>query len=118
MKLAAQIAAIALVALALTFLPNGSGVLRVALTLLSVTFFAAIAFLGYRMWHQFRFELESLDDRQRAVLYGSIGLALLTFTASSRMFDSGGFGALAWLALLGICSYGLYWVWTQYRSVA
>jgi TRAP-type C4-dicarboxylate transport system permease small subunit len=117
-KLAGQIALIALVALGLTLLPNGGGVLKVALTLLSVTFFAAIAFLGYRLWHQFRFELETLDDRTRAVFYGSVGLALLTFTASSRMVDSGGFGALAWIALLGICSYGLYWVWTQYRGLA
>ncbi len=118
MKLAGQIAVIALIALVLSVLPGGGGALRVAIALLSVAFFAAVAFLGYRLWHQFRFELETLPDRQRLVLYGSIGLAFLTLCASTRMFDSGGFGALAWFALLGICSYGLYWVWTQYRRYA
>ena len=50
------------------------------------------------------------------MLYGSVALAFLTFCATNRMFDSGGLGVLAWLALLGICSYGVYWVWTQYRA--
>lgn len=118
MKRAGQIAVIALVALALTALPGGGGALRVALTLLSVFFFAAVAFMGYRLFHQFRFELESLEDRQRLVLYGSVGLAFLTICGSQRMFDSGGFGVLAWFALLGICAYGLYWVWVGYRRYA
>ena len=51
------------------------------------------------------------------MLYASVALAFLTFCATNRMFDSGGLGVLAWLALLGICSYGVYWVWTQYRVV-
>jgi uncharacterized protein involved in cysteine biosynthesis len=113
-----QIAVILLLALALTVLPGGGGALSVTLTLISLAFFVAIAFLGYRLYNQFRFELESLEERQRGVLYGSVGLAFLTFCATNRMFDTGGFGALAWIALLGICSYGLYWVWTQYRSFA
>jgi hypothetical protein len=117
-KRAGQIAVIALVALGLTVLPGGGGALRVALTLLSVFFFAAVAFMGYRLFHQFRFELEGLEERQRLVLYGSVGLAFLTICGSQRMFDSGGFGVLAWFALLGICAYGLYWVWTGYRRFA
>jgi hypothetical protein len=36
---------------------------------------------------------------------------LLTFAASSRMFDSGGLGVVAWLALLGLASYGVYWTY-------
>ena len=48
----------------------------------------------------------------------SVGLALLTFTATNRLFDQGGLGVLAWLALLGLATYGIYWVWTQYRRYA
>ena len=52
------------------------------------------------------------------ILYGSIGVAFLTFCATNRMFnEGGGLGVLAWLSLLGICSYGLYWVWQEYRSI-
>lgn len=107
---------VALVALALTALPGGGATLDVVLTLLSIAFFTAIALLGYRMYRQFSFELDSLADRQRLILYGAVGLAFLTFCATNRLFDVGGAGIVAWLALLGLCSYGLYRVWVQYRS--
>jgi hypothetical protein len=115
-KRAAQIAAILLVALALTAAPGGDSTLNVILTLLSLAFFTAIAVMGYRLFRQFRPELETLEDRTRLVLYGSIGAAFLTFCATNRMFDAGGLGALAWIALLALCSYGVYWVWLQYRG--
>jgi hypothetical protein len=107
---------IALVALALTALPGGDSALDVALTVLSIAFFVAIALLGYRLFLQFRSDLEGLPDANRAILYGSIGLAFLTFCATSRLFEVGGGGVVIWLALLGACSYGVYWVWTQYRA--
>jgi hypothetical protein len=109
---------IALVALALVVLPGGGGALNVVLTLLSMMFFAAIAFLVYRLYRQFRLELESLPPAQRLVLYGSVGMAVLTFTATSRLFDAGGAGVMVWLALLVLASYGVFWVWTRYRGMA
>ncbi len=118
MSLAAKFAIVALIALAFTALPGGGSALNVALTLLSLVFYTAIALLGYRLFRQYREEIEGLSERQRLVLYGSIGLAFLTFCATQRLFDGGGLGALAWLALLGLCSYGLFWVWKQYRSYA
>jgi drug/metabolite transporter (DMT)-like permease len=114
-KTAAKFGLVALVALALVVLPGGGSALDVALTLLTIAFFAAIALLGYRLFREHRFELESLGQNHRLVLYGSVGLAFLTFTATNRLFDEGGVGVLAWLALLALCSYGLFWVWTQYR---
>lgn len=116
MQLAWKLGVVALIALVFAVLPGGGDALNVLLTVLTVAFFAAIAFLGYRMFRQYRFELDSLPERQRLALYASIGLALVTFTATSRLFDVGGGGVLAWFALLGLASYGLYWVWTQYRS--
>ena len=116
MSFAWKFGVVALVALALTALPGGGGALRVTLTLLSIAFFTAIAYLGYRLYRQYGFELNTLSDRSRFVLYGSVALAFLTFCATNRMFESGGLGAVAWVALLGICSYGVYWVWTQYRQ--
>ena len=116
MRTAGNYAIVALIALAFTALPGGEGALNVLGTLLTIAFFTAIAVLTYRFIREHRFELDSLSERQRLVLYGSIGLAFLTFCATARMFEAGGLGALAWLGLLGICSFGLYWVWTQYRS--
>jgi hypothetical protein len=106
---------VALVALAIFLLPGGSSGLDVLLTVLTIAFFVAIALLGYRLYRQYRFELDTLEENQRLVLYCSVGLAFLTFTATNRLFDVGGAGVLAWLALLGIASYGVFWVWNRYR---
>ena len=62
-----------------------------------------------------RSTLQTLEDNERLVLYASVGLAFLTFTGTERLFDQGGIGVLAWLALLGLASYGVFWVWTRYR---
>jgi hypothetical protein len=115
MQFAWKFGVVALIALLLVVLPGGGSALDVALTLLTIAFFAAIAMLGYRLYREHHFELDSLEPRQRLVLYGSIGLALLTVTATNRLFDEGGLGVLVWLALLGLCSYGVFWVYTQYR---
>jgi hypothetical protein len=116
MQFAWKFGVIMLIALALTVLPGGGSALDVALTMLTIVFFTAIAMLGYRLYRERRFEIESLESTQRLVLYGSIGLALLTFTATNRLFDEGGVGVLLWLGLLALCSYGIFWVWTRYRS--
>ncbi len=45
------------------------------------------------------------------MLYASVALAFLTFVASRRLFNlSGGLGVLVFLALLGLASYGVFWV--------
>ena len=115
MRAARNVAIVALIALGFWALPGGSGTLNVILALLSIAFFAAIAFLGYRLYREHRFTIDSLQPVQRAVLYGSIGLAILTFAASSRLLN-GGAGILVWLALLGVASYGVFWVFQRYRS--
>ncbi|MEX1143061.1 MAG: hypothetical protein WD993_07220 [Thermoleophilaceae bacterium] len=107
---------IALIALALTVLPGGGGALAFALTLLTIAFFTVIALLGYRLFRQYRMEIEGLADRHRAILYGSIGLAFLTLCATARLFEAGGVGALAWIALLALGSYGIYSVYVRYRA--
>jgi hypothetical protein len=106
---------VALIALAIVALPGGGPTLNVAMTLLSIAFFAGIALFGYRLYHEQRFTIDSLSDRQRFVLYASIGVALLNFTATKRLFNAGGVGVLTWLLLLGLCSYGVMWVIVSYR---
>lgn len=116
MKTAAYFGVVALIALAFTAAPGGDDTMAVILTLLSIAFFVLIAVTGYVLYRQHRFEIDSLSERQRLVLYGSVGLAFLTLCGTGRLIDIGGLGFLAWLALLALCSYGVYWVWTQYRS--
>ena len=115
MRTAVNWAIVALIALAIVVLPGGGPTLNVVMTLISIAFFAAIALFGYRLWHEQRFTLDSLSDRQRFVLYASVGVAFLNFTATSRLFNAGGLGVLVWLLLLGACSYGVMWVFVSYR---
>ena len=115
MVFARNFAIIALVALAITAAPGGGPTLDVALALLTVAFFTAIALLGYRLYREHRFTLDSLEPRERLVLYASIGLAFLTFAATQRLFSAGGIGVLGWLLLLGAASYGVFWVFQQSR---
>jgi TRAP-type C4-dicarboxylate transport system permease small subunit len=116
MRTVGKFGIVALIALLLFLLPGGGAALDAVLTLLTIAFFGAIAWFGYILFRRNRESIDSLSQRQRLVLYSSIGLAFLTFTATNRLFDEGGVGVLAWLALLGLCSYGVFWVWTQYRT--
>jgi hypothetical protein len=102
---------VALVALLIALAPGGGTGLSVALWILTVAFFVSIALLGYRMYREYRFTIESLSALERWVAYGSIGLAFVTFIATQRLYNLGGVGVLIWLGLLGLASYGIFWVW-------
>ncbi len=116
MKTALKFGAVALVALAITVLPGGGVALAAFFTILLIAFFAGVALLGFRMYRENRFTLDAMEPRTRLVLYGSLALAFLTFTASQRMFGAGPLGVLAWFALLALCSYGVFWVYLQSRQ--
>jgi undecaprenyl-diphosphatase len=114
-ELAWKFGVIALVALALVVLPGGGSALDVVLTALTILFFAAIALLVARLYRQYRLDIESLDPNIRLALYGSLAIAVLTFTGTDRLFNAGGAGVLLWFGLLVLASYGLFWAWTRYR---
>ena len=109
-------AIVALVALAIALAPGGGTGLAVVLWLLTIAFFVSIALLGYRLFREHRFTIESLSVLERSVAYGSIGLAFADFVATNRLFGLGGAGILVWLAILGLCSYGIFWVWRHASS--
>jgi drug/metabolite transporter (DMT)-like permease len=116
MQTAWKFGLIALIALLIVVLPGGGSALGVVLTALTIAFFAAIALLVARLYRQYRLDIESLDSNIRLALYGSLAIAVLTFTGTDRLFNAGGAGVLAWFALLALASYGLFWAWTRYRG--
>jgi TRAP-type C4-dicarboxylate transport system permease small subunit len=118
LRVALEFLAILVVALLFTVAPGGGSTLQVILAILSIGFFVAIALLGYRLYRENSFTLESLTDTQRGVLYTSVGGAFLVFAAGERLFDWGGGGIVLWIALLGLCSYGVFWVWQSARDYA
>jgi hypothetical protein len=115
MRFAINFAIVALIALVFTIAPGGDATLNVLITLITIGFFAAIAFLGYRLYREHHFTLDALEPRQRMVLYASVGLAFLAFVATSRLFAAGGIGIIAFLGLLGLASFGVFWVFQSAR---
>lgn len=113
LRMALNFAIVALIALAIVLVPGGGTGLSVVLWLLTIAFFVAIALLGFRLYREHRYTIESLSVTERGVAYGSVGLAFLAFVATQRLFDLGGGGILLWLAILGLCSYGIFWAWTH-----
>jgi drug/metabolite transporter (DMT)-like permease len=113
LRTARNFAILALVSAAIVLTPGGGTGLSVVIWLLTIAFFVAIALLGFRLYREHRFTIESLSTAERGVAYGSVGLAFLDFVATQRLFDLGGGGILVWLAVLGVCSYGIYWAWTH-----
>jgi hypothetical protein len=110
MRRALEFGVIALIALAVVVVPGGGSAVDVLITVLTIAFFVAIALLGYRLYREHHFTLFALPERDRRVLYVSIAVAFLAFTATRRLFDAGGLGVLAWLAMLALASYGVFWV--------
>ena len=109
MKVARNVAIIALIAAAVVVIPGGGPAVNVILTVIGIAFFAAIALLGYRMYMENRFTLDALPMRDRAVLYVSIAIALLGFAGASR------WGVLVFIAMLALAYYGVFWVIMQQR---
>ncbi len=118
MKTALQFGILLLIALAITVLPGGGLALEAFFTLLLIAFFAGIALLGFRTYREHGLTLDAMEPRTRLILYGSLALAFLTFTASQRLFGIGAIGVLAWFALLGLCAYGVFWVYLRSRRVS
>jgi hypothetical protein len=82
--------------------------------LLGVVFLGVLAWFLMVMYRTYRAELMSLGDGARAVLYGSVGLAALTLTATSVLWSTGP-GTIIWFALLVAASYGFFSTWRAYR---
>ena len=108
MLLAARNVAIVLAIAALVVLVPGGGTgATFALQAVSLLFLAVIGWFGYVSYRQHRFSLYALGDRRRAVLYGSIGLVVLTLTATSRLFTTTA-GRVVWLLLLVAAAYAAF----------
>ncbi len=109
-----NIGIIAVVALAIAFVPGGNDTAVLALAILSLAFIAAIGFLGYRLYMENKFTLWSMSERHRAQLYAGIAVAFMTLTATDRLLDSG-IGLVLWVALLAGSVLAVYNAWVESR---
>jgi hypothetical protein len=88
-------------------IPGGGKGANVATQAISLAFLAAIAWVASLMYREHRLTLYALGDRRRAIVYVAAAVATVTFTATSRLWQTG-LGELAWLALIGGAVYAVF----------
>jgi hypothetical protein len=80
---------------------------------LSVIFLGVLAWFAAVMYRNYKGELFSLGDTMRGVLYGSVAVAVLTVTATGRLWQTP-VGVVAWFVLVAGASFGVYAAWRSY----
>ena len=95
------------IAALVVLVPGGGTGASVAIQAISLAFLAAIGWVASLMYRQHRTALYSLGDGRRAILYLAVGIATLTLTATSRLWQTGP-GEVAWLALIGGAAYAVF----------
>ena len=89
-------------------LPGGGTGANIAVQAVSLVFLGVIVWFLSLMYRQHRTTLYSLGDGRRAVLYVALGVAAVTLTATTRLWNTGGAGSVAWLLLLGGAAYAVF----------
>lgn len=114
-KAARNVLIIVALAAAVAFVPGGSNSAGLVSALLGAGMLALIVLIIGRLYREHRVDVFGLGDRVRAILYGSVALAVFAMAARDRLLDTG-LGTLAWLAMLVAASAGLYVVFQRYRA--
>ncbi|MGH3025518.1 MAG: hypothetical protein ACRDLR_03645 [Gaiellaceae bacterium] len=111
-----NVAIIFLIAAVIYALGNtGDFALGFLVTVISLAFLAALAWIASRLYREHRSEIYGLGTRRRAIAYVALGVGALALTAVDRFWNSG-LGTVVWLVLLGGCVYALYAVWRSSRE--
>jgi hypothetical protein len=99
-----NIAIIMLLAGVVAFVPGGGNAAAAILACAGIIFLVLIAFSGWQLYRQYRFNYMSLDDRRRGLFVGAIGAIVLMIAGADEMTRTGG-GLIAWLAILAAAIY-------------
>jgi Kef-type K+ transport system membrane component KefB len=114
MKHARNVAIIMLVALAVVALPGGGATAGLVGAILSLLIAALLAYFAGRFYRDHQVDLYGLGDRDRGILYLSLGAIVVIFAASWRLSGST-VGTLVEIAAFALCGGGLYRVYRNWR---
>jgi hypothetical protein len=101
-----NIAIILVIAAAVAFIPGGGTASNVVLQAVSLLFLAVLGWFASIMYRQHRASIYSLGDRRRAIVYLALAVALVTLSATHRLWNTSA-GSVAWLVLIGACLYAV-----------
>ena len=105
-----NIAIILALAAAVDFLPGGGNAAAAVLTALTMIFFAAIAWLLYRVYNEQQLIISGLSDGRKAGLFGAVGAIALLVVAYDD-FRSWQGGIVLWIALMAVCLGAIFLIW-------
>jgi hypothetical protein len=100
---------IVVIAAVVAIVPGGGTGASVVIQAISLAFLVSLAWVASIMYRQHRMALYALGDTRRAILYGAIGVATLTLTATPRLWSTSG-GSVAWFVLVCACAYAAFTV--------
>jgi hypothetical protein len=112
MQTVRNIAIIAALAAVVDFAPGGGAAADTVLAALTMTFFAAIVWMVYRLYREQQMTLATLSDGRKAGLFGAVGAIALLVVAYDDFIDWTG-GLLLWLALLAGCIAVIFLIWRE-----
>jgi hypothetical protein len=115
MKHVRNIAIILALGAAVAFVPGGGAAAGLLGWLAGILFIGGLAWFASRLYREHRIALYSLGDRWRGLLYGAIGLAVLTLTASSELLSTSA-GTIAWILLIAASSLAVFAVYRASRT--
>ncbi len=115
LKTARNVGILLLLAAAVAYLPGGTRAALTFQTILGVAFMIGLGLAGMYFYRQNRIAIYSLGDRRRALLYGVLGVGVVTVAAKPRMWETG-VGKFAWFVLLGLVVYTLFALYRYSRS--
>jgi hypothetical protein len=115
-RVARNIAIIALLALVVAAVPGGGNLADGILAALTVAFLVIIGVMGYVAYRQNKLAYVTLDDRQRLILLGALGAIVLMIAGADELLDTGA-GVLVWIGVLALSIFGIARVVAESRSL-
>jgi hypothetical protein len=115
LKTARNVAILLLLAAAVDFLPAGGRAANTFATALGVVFAAGLAYAAIWFYRRQRVGIYGLGERRRGLLYGALGVGVLSLAAKDRMWQTG-FGEFVWFVLIGLTAYTLVALYRYSRS--
>lgn len=114
MKHARNVAIMMLIALAVVALPGGGDTAGLVGAVFSLLIAALLAYFAGRFYRDHQVDVYGLGDRDRGILYLSLGVIVVTVAASGRLSVSTA-GTLVEIAAFALCGGGLYSVYRNWR---
>lgn len=115
MRIVRNIAIIAALAFVVAAVPGGGNLAEAVLTTISLLFLVMIALAVFQIYRMQRLTIDSLTDRQRALLVGAVGLVALMIAGADEMLKTG-LGALIWVALMATAIVAVWRLWVESQT--